>query len=46
MLDTLDFTTESDFLSPSEVEEMEAVTAGEFHEGYLADLAAFEGMGR
>lgn len=44
-MDTLDFITEDDFLSPMEVEEM-MVAMAEPHPGYFADLAAFEGMGR
>lgn len=47
MFDTTDFIPADQFLSNSEVEEMEAARAGvTFHEGYLDDLAAFEGMGR
>lgn len=43
MFNTLDVTDYTAFESESEREEREAV---EFHAGYFADLAAFEGMGR
>lgn len=45
MFDTIDFIPADAFLSNAEVEEMEAALA-EPHPGFLADMAAFEGMGR